>query len=234
MSLLSISRPLLAGVLHSFEPDHVTAVSVLAAENAASRKRLSWSVMLRASQWALGHSVTLLIFGGIALIFKSSLHFFVSDISQWAQISIGPIMIILGFQAIKRNKKIDLMMTRYQEQNPGYDKSFHHVQKADDQEKKKGPFNRSFWVGMLHGLAGTGGVLTSALVIGASTMQESIMVLVIESIGIIITMGIYSYALISTMSRFLQKNMILFKWMNGIAGIASAALGSFFIYELFR
>ncbi|WP_207421248.1 hypothetical protein [Desertivirga brevis] len=233
MSILNISRPLLAGVLHSFEPDHVTAVSVLAAENAASKKRLSWRVMLRASQWALGHSVTLLLFGGIALIFKSSLHFFVSDISQWAQICIGPIMILLGIQAIKRNKRIDVMMARYQQKTLHLNQNTDHLQPTHVQEKTAGPFNRSFWVGMLHGLAGTGGVLTSALVISASTMQESIMVLVIESIGIIITMGIYSYALISTMSRFLQKNMILFKWMNGIAGIASAALGCYFIYELF-
>lgn len=233
MSILNISRPLLAGVLHSFEPDHVTAVSVLAAENAANKKRLSWGLMLRASQWALGHSVTLLIFGGIALMFKSSLHFFVSDISQWAQISIGPIMIILGIQAIKRNKRIGIMMAGYQQKSLGQDLNADHVRLTHSPKRMAGPFNRSFWVGMLHGLAGTGGVLTSALVLSASTMQESIMVLVIESIGIIFTMGVYSYALISTMSRFLQKNMILFKWMNGIAGVASAALGSFFIYELF-
>ena len=71
MTFTSLIRPLMAGILHSFEPDHVTAVSVLATENAINKTKVSIKSVFKASQWALGHSVTLLLFGGIALIFKS-------------------------------------------------------------------------------------------------------------------------------------------------------------------
>ena len=63
MSVLSLIRPLMAGVLHSFEPDHVTAISVLATENAIRKEKTSFKMVIKASQWALGHSVTLLLFG---------------------------------------------------------------------------------------------------------------------------------------------------------------------------
>ena len=234
MSFLSITRPLLAGILHSFEPDHITAVSVLASEQAIRKKRISWGVIFRASQWALGHSVTLLIFGAIALVFKASLHQYVTNISEWAEIAVGPIMILLGIKAIRSNYKMDEMV-RDNELTVGH----HHVSTSSVHLHGKNgeviemkPLTRSFWVGMIHGLAGTGGALTTALVISASTIQASIMVLVIESVGIILTMSIYSYVLISTMSRYLKKNMAVFKWINGIAGLGSATVGCILVYKV--
>ena len=233
MNFLTISRPLVAGILHSFEPDHITAVSVLASEQAINKKKISWRVIFRASQWALGHSVTLLIFGMIALIFKSSLQLFVTNISFWADISIGPIMILLGIKAIRSNYKINaLVAKRKLEEHDHVHADGIHVHGPTSEEVKLNPLTRSFWVGMLHGLAGTGGVLTTALVISATTIGGSIMVLVIESAGIILAMSVYSYALISTMSRFLDKNMLIFKWMNGIAGTGSILLGSTWIYRI--
>lgn len=235
MNILSISRPLVAGILHSFEPDHMTAVSVLASEQAVKRKRLSWSVVFRASQWALGHSVTLLIFGVIALIFKESLQLYVKNISAWAEMAVGPIMIILGLQAIRSNYKINAMIS----DNKKIEAHDHllsdgmHLHGKTGEEIALNPLTRSFWVGMLHGLAGTGGALTTALVISATTIGGSIMVLVIESVGIVLAMGVYSYVLISTMSRFLEKNLVIFKWMNGIAGLASIAIGCLWIYRIF-
>jgi nickel/cobalt exporter len=259
MSFLNISRPLLAGILHSFEPDHITAVSVLASEQAIRKKRISWVVIFRASQWALGHSVTLLIFGGIALAFKASLHHYVTNISAWAEIAVGPIMIFLGVKAIRSNAKIDELIKatpavdNLHQPEADYLAVRHHPEKHRSEihpaeastvqhplhlHGRNGdiipvnPLTRSFWVGMVHGLAGTGGALTTALVISASTIQASIMVLVIESAGIILAMSIYSYILISTMSRYLQKNMSVFKWINGIAGAGSATVGCIVIYRI--
>ena len=235
MNFLTISRPLIAGILHSFEPDHITAVSVLASEQAISKKKISWSVIFRASQWALGHSVTLLIFGIIALIFKSSLQLFVTNISFWAELSVGPIMIVLGIKAIRSNYKINALVASQKLQDHHhlpFEATHIHTHGPSGKAVKIKPLTRSFWVGMLHGLAGTGGVLTTALVISASTIGGSILVLVIESAGIILAMSIYSFVLITTMSKFLEKNMLIFKWMNGIAGLGSILLGSTWIYKI--
>lgn len=234
MSFLSFSRPLLAGILHSFEPDHVTAVSVLATENAIQKKKTTFSVIFKASQWALGHSVTLLLFGSVALIFKSTIQILVEDISFWAETAVGPIMIWLGLMAIRRNHKINKMMLDHKkiEAHDHLNSNPIHLHGKKGEEIAMNPVNKSFWIGMLHGLAGTGGILTSALVISATTLTESLMVLLIESIGIILAMLVYSYVLITTMSRFVERNMLIFKWMNGVAGLASVLIGFYWIINM--
>ncbi len=226
-------RPLMAGVLHSFEPDHITAVSVLATEKAITKERTSFKTVLKASQWAMGHSVTLLLFGGIALAFKSIAVNFIQDISFWAEIAVGPIIVWLGVTAIKRNHKINEMIQEHKKiEAHEHDVSNPiHLHGKSGEEIAMNPMKRSFWIGMLHGLAGTGGALTSALVLSAATTFDAILILVIESAGIIIAMGVYSYSLVSIMSRFIEKNLSVFKWMNGMAGIASILLGLVLIYN---
>ena len=218
MNIMSLTRPLIAGVLHSFEPDHMSAVSVLAAENAIQKKKVSLKMVLTASQWALGHSVTLLLFGGIALAFRAALLAFVENISFWAEFSVGPIMIWLGVMAIRRNHKINEMMADHKkiEEHEHLANNPIHLHGKSGEEIAMNPINRSFWIGMLHGLAGTGGALTSALIISADTVSDAIVILIVESIGIIISMAVYSYVLVFTMSRFIERNMSVFKWMNGV------------------
>ena len=236
MTVSSLIRPLMAGILHSFEPDHVTAVSVLATENAIQKKKVSFLTVLKASQWALGHSVTLLLFGGIALLFKSAASLLIEDISFWAEIAVGPIMIWLGIVAIKRNHKINEMIADHKviEEHEHDLSNPIHLHGKSGEEIAANPMNRSFWIGMLHGLAGTGGALTSALVLSSATVGEALLVLAVESLGIILAMGIYSYVLIAVMSRFLERNLAIFKWMNGIAGLASIIIGIVWIYHSFE
>ncbi|WP_103071768.1 hypothetical protein [Aquimarina sediminis] len=227
MNLMNLARPLLAGVLHSFEPDHMSAVSVLAAENAIQKKKISFKTAITASQWALGHSVTLLMFGGIALAFRAALHTFVESISFFAEFSVGPIMVWLGIMAIKRNHKINEMMADHKkiEAHDHVAGNPIHLHGKRGEEIAMNPINRSFWVGMLHGLAGTGGALTSALVISADTVSDAIWILIVESIGVILSMGVYSYVLIFAMSRFIERNVSIFKWMNGVLGVISIIVG---------
>ncbi|NLR92993.1 cytochrome c biogenesis protein CcdA [Flammeovirga agarivorans] len=233
MTGASLIRPLMAGVLHSFEPDHITAVSVLATENAIKQERASFKKVMKASQWAMGHSVTLILLGGIALLFKSTAEIFVKDLSHWAEMSVGPIMIWLGIVAIRRNHKINEMMQDHKriEEHDHLDTNPIHLHGKQGEEIAMNPMNRSFWVGMLHGLAGTGGALTSALILSSATIWDAVMILMIESVGIILAMSIYSYTLLTVLSRFIEKNIAIFKWMNGLAGLASIVIGSYWIYN---
>jgi hypothetical protein len=44
-------------------------------------------------------------------------------------------------------------------------------------------------------------------------------------------MAAYSYVLIYVMSRFLERNLSIFKWMNGLAGAASILIGVIWTYN---
>ena len=233
MTTTSLLRPLMAGILHSFEPDHVTAVSVLATEKAIRKEKPSFITILKASQWALGHSATLLLFGSIAIAFKSVMGVFINNLSGYAEIAVGPIMIWLGIMAIRRNHKINAMLQDHKKIE-AHDhtkvKPIHLHGKAGE-EIAMNPMNKSFWIGMLHGLAGTGGVLTSALILSADTFMDALLILMVESVGIIVAMGIYSYSLVAILSRFIEKNLAIFKWVNGLAGMLAIILGIIWVYN---
>lgn len=220
-------RPLFAGVLHSFEPDHIAAVSVLASESAVRGMRMNWLTVLKSCKWAMGHSLVLLFLGGITLIFKSTLEVFVTALSLWAEHAVGPIMIWLGVAAIRRNHQMKSMMQLHKKIRPHeHDlQDSIHLHGFNGEEIAMNPTNRSFWVGVLHGLAGTGGALTSALVLSAPTYQHAIMILLVESLGIILAMAIYSYVLLMVMSRFIERNMTIFKLLNAVLGLCSMLVG---------
>lgn len=223
--MVVLYNSLMAGVLHAFEPDHVTAVTVMASEKANMRQNL-YKAVWRAIQWSLGHSATLLLFTGIALAFR-----FMTDalgyVAMGGELLLGPVMIWLGVVAIKRNHKLKRMMAEHKkieehEHDPG---TPFHIHGKTGEEIAMDPTARSFWVGMIHGLAGSGGAVPFVLGLAADGYLQAIGIIGLQCFGILIAMIVYSAVLVFSVSRFVERNQKVFKYINGIAGIASIAVG---------
>lgn len=219
---------LLLGVQHSFEPDHMAAVSVLASERNKHKTGIG-KLLWRSSQWALGHSATLVLFSAFALLLKSAVPFNMSD---WAEIAVGPIMVWLGVSAIRRNHQLKKLMTTHKQ----FDAHEHlsnalHIHGNKGEEIAMNPLSRSFWVGMLHGLAGTGGACAIALTMAAKDTITAVWIIVLQSAGIIFAMTTYSCVLAFSVSRFIERNQIAFKVINAIVGLFSIAIGLLWIYR---
>ena len=219
---------LLLGVQHSFEPDHMAAVSVLASEKHKYNTgfgRLVW----RSSQWALGHSATLIIFSALALLLKSAIPF---SLSEWAEIAVGPIMIWLGWSAIRRNHRLKQLMRDHKK----FEEHEHltnalHLHGKQGEEIAMNPLSRSFWVGMLHGLAGTGGACAIALTLAAKDISTAVWIIVLQSVGITLAMTTYSCVLAFSVSRFIERNQLVFKIINAVVGLFSIVIGLLWIYK---
>lgn len=222
---------LLLGAQHSFEPDHMAAVSVLAAEKSrynTGMGRLIW----RSSQWALGHSATLILFSVFALLLKWALPF---HASAWAETAVGPLMIWLGISAIRRNHRLKRMMAEHR-----VIEAHEHAVNALHLHGKRGeeiafnPLSRSFWVGMVHGLAGTGGACAIALTLAAKDASTAVWIIVLQSAGIIITMTTYSCVMAFSISRFIERHQRVFTIINAMAGLFSIGCGVYMLYEFFK
>jgi nickel/cobalt exporter len=199
---------LLLGVQHSFEPDHMAAVSVLATEKnqkPADRLKLIW----RSSHWALGHSFTLILFACLVLILKSTISL---NIAEKVELVIGPLMIWLGILALRRNFK-----------NSGAVEQSINIQKV----------SRSFWVGMVHGLAGTGGACAVALTLAASDAYTAVWIIVLQSFGIILSMSAYGYFFAFSISKFAAQKETVLKTINYIVGFLSISIGMITLLEAF-
>lgn len=190
---------LILGIQHSFEPDHMAAVSVLATDEKQSRAS-RWKLIWRSSHWALGHSLSLMLFAVLVLLLKSQLSL---EMSSKVEMLVGPIMIWLGIVAIRRNFV---------------------PQRTNDQENTQ-KVSRSFWVGMIHGLAGTGGACTVALTLAASDAKTAVWIIVIQSLGIIISMSAYGYFFAFSIEKFVSKRELFLKAVNYIVGVFSIIIG---------
>ncbi|WP_236059774.1 hypothetical protein [Chitinophaga rhizophila] len=208
----------------------MAAVSVLASEKANNRISLS-KLIWRSSQWALGHSVTLILFSTIALLVKSALPL---DMSSYAEMIVGPVMIWLGISAIRRNHKLKKMMETHKVfAEHAHTNNALHLHGRQGEEIAMNPLSRSFWVGMLHGLAGTGGACAVALIMASRNTGTAIGIIVLQSIGIIAAMTTYSCVLAFSVSRFIERNQTAFKAMNAVVGLFSIAVGCLWIYNIF-
>ncbi|PSL45486.1 hypothetical protein CLV51_104190 [Chitinophaga niastensis] len=219
---------LLLGVQHSFEPDHMAAVSVLASEKNRNKTGIG-KLLWRSSQWALGHSVTLVLFSAFALLLKSAIPF---NMSAWAEIAVGPIMVWLGVSAIRRNHQLKQLMAEHKK----FEAHEHltnalHIHGKQGEEIAMNPLSRSFWVGMLHGLAGTGGACAIALTMAAKDTMTAVWIIVLQSAGIIFAMTTYSCVLAFSVSRFIERNQVAFKVINAVVGLFSIGIGLLWIYN---
>ncbi|SDF75340.1 HupE / UreJ protein [Dyadobacter soli] len=211
---------LLLGVQHSFEPDHMAAVSVLATEEKQTttqpdaaepgrdqRGAMRWKLIWRSSHWALGHSLTLILFAILVLLLKSTMSLHIAD---RVEMLVGPLMIWLGVQAIRRNFKTE---------SP-----------APAQRK----VSRSFWVGMVHGLAGTGGACAVALTLAARDAMTAVWIIILQSVGIILSMSAYGYFFAFSIGRFAGKRERFLMIVNYLVGAFSIIIGAITLFESFQ
>lgn len=190
------------------------------------------SLIWRSSQWALGHSFTLVIFSAFALLFKAIFPF---QVSEYAEIVVGPVMVWLGITAIQRNHKLkQIMATHKAIADHAHIDNMLHLHGKQGEEIVVNPLNRSFWVGMLHGMAGTGGACAVALILAADNAYTAVGVIILQSLGITVAMTTYSCVLAFSVSRFIERNQIAFKVINAIVGSASIVIGLWWMYKSFN
>ena len=219
---------ILLGVQHSFEPDHMAAISVLASQKSQQKITLS-KLIWKSSQWALGHSVSLIIFSALALFLKAV---FPYELSRYAEMLVGPVMIWLGISAIKRNHKLKKMMAIHKQiSEHAHIGNGLHLHGKSGEEIVINPLNRSFWIGMLHGLAGTGGACAVALIMASENAKAACGIILLQSLGIIIAMTTYSCVLAFSVSRFIERNQVAFKMVNSLVGIFSILIGCIWVYN---
>ena len=200
---------LLLGIQHSFEPDHMAAVSVLASDQKQSQSSQLRLVIWRSSHWALGHSLTLILFACFILLLKSALSL---NIAEQVELAVGPLMIWLGVVAIRRN----------------FVKAHPHSPTSQPTT-----LSRSFWVGMVHGLAGTGGACTVALTLAARDAQTAVGIIVLQSLGIIMAMTVYGCLLAFSLPKVMDRWQATTRVMNYLVGAFSIGIGFYTIIENF-
>lgn len=189
--------PLFAGIaaamLHVLlGPDHLAAVAPFAIE----RVKKAWKVGLL---WGVGHLSGMLIIGVLFLLFKDFIP--IEEISGHSEKFVGVLLIILGiwilFKIYKPKKEHKHLHVHTKEEAIIHKHEHQHnhkkVHSHSHADVKQGNAS-TFFIGLVHGLAGIAHFLVFAPVIGFP-MSEAILYIVGFAIGTLFAMTAFAFVM---------------------------------------
>ncbi len=209
---------LMVGMRHALEPDHLVAVSTLVADErgAAQGARLGLA-------WGLGHTLTLLIVAsGLALVRVT-----VPDRAlEFLEAGVGVMLIVLGVRALHSARA---MATTGPRTAHAHGFTIHtHSTSAD--HVHLGPLalaRRPLFVGMVHGLAGSGALAAMAMAT-LPTFDVQVVFIVLFGLGSTIGMAALS-GLAGLPLAHLARRPVAFALATAAAGIISMIAGAIWI-----
>jgi sulfite exporter TauE/SafE len=216
----------LIGLKHAIEADHLAAVSTIVTE----RKSLLSSVIV-GGVWGLGHLVSLLIAGVLVLW----LDFQISERAERIlEFCVGVMLVLLGLNVLQKLLRGG-MLHFHAHEHGGHIHAHPHTHKAKEINAPNTHHGfslspRPLIVGMVHGLAGSAGLMLFVIPTIDSRLIGSLYIVIfgIGSIGGMMLMSfLVSLPLHVTALRFNRVNLAL----RCLAGLISVCLGLFMVYE---
>ena len=179
--LTAITLGFVVGLRHAFDPDHVVAVSAIAA-----RHRSPWTVSWIGVSWGIGHSLMLLAAGFAVIALRVAIP---ESLLTSVEVGIGVILVALGAANLLA------LSTRFE------------TGERSASSPLRSAMARSGMIGLAHGLAGSGTVTLLAL--AAMPTTEMAMTYVASfSVGTIAGMVGFSLLLGAPAALFGDRDLV--------------------------
>ncbi|MFN2747250.1 MULTISPECIES: urease accessory protein UreH domain-containing protein [Bacillus] len=205
---------LIFGIKHAIEPDHVIAVSTI-----ASQSKKLWQASLAGIFWGIGHTATLFIVGIIVIVMKGQIS---EEWSMSLEFLVGIMLVYLGVKTILsfKNNHVHTHQHLHSHQSGGDHKHRH----------KKVTYLRSTFIGLVHGLAGSGAMvlLTMSTV---KNVEEAALYILIFGAGTVIGMLFFT-TIIGIPFVLSKKRGAISGTLGMTTGVISAVFGVYYMYNL--
>jgi hypothetical protein len=169
--LTAVALGFVLGLRHAFDPDHVIAVSAIAA-----RHRSPWTASWVGVSWGVGHSATVLLSGALLIALRVAVP---GGLARSLELGVGILLVVLGV--------VNLIAAA--ESAPDG-----HGPPDADGTPLRTSLTRSGLVGLAHGLAGSGAVALLATA-AMPTPAAALVYLVVFGLGSIAGMVAFSLVL---------------------------------------
>jgi len=208
---LVLATALALGALHAFDPDHLAAVTVF-----ITRRTSAWGAWAAAGfavRWAMGHSATLIVAGLASTLFRLAL---TPRMRIAAELAVGVMLVAVGGWALAGVRRAHLARRdAHHADHP------HHAPHA-----RHGEGSSIFWVGALHGLAGSAGLFVIIPVALMSSVWAMLAYVVTFSVGVTVAMSLYAMAVGGLFGKVAGgAGARWYPWLAGAAGSMTLLLG---------
>jgi hypothetical protein len=189
---------LVLGARHAFEPDHLAAIGAMVSTGRRSA--------LVGAMWGAGHAFTLLCVGGSLTLFRAQIP---GPLANAFEVGVAILLLFLGarslwWAATHRHHHSD---------------DHHH----DHVHAHHGIPRRPFFVGVMHGLAGSG-ALTALALASMPSVSSALVYLILFALGTVAAMALASGLLGYPLERLAGRARLA---LASLAGVLSVATGLF-------
>lgn len=181
----------LVGMQHALEADHLAAVTAMSAGRSTRR-----ALVLRGSFWGIGHTVTLVSICGVLLIFGGSV---TPHVEAGLEIAVAVMVLLLGVNVLRRLWRQRPHFHVHQHESgvrhihahTHNDNVMSHSQSTHQHEHHDLGLGRALVVGLVHGAAGSAGLLVLAA--AANSLLNAIAYVLAFAVGTIAGMAALSF-----------------------------------------
>ncbi len=218
------------GMTHAFEVDHMTAVSAFVARKPTPRHAAMFGI-----KWAVGHGLSLLLLGSILYLLRLT----ISDgLAGSLERLVGVALFVLGLWTLTQLRTGIIGHTHDHQHSPeelaalqaeGVAAPIHKHTHADGTTHSHS--HDSFWMGMLHGAAGTAAFVGQSLVAVSQSYWKVFAFTIAFSVGVLIAMGAYSAALGSVLTLGGRRSHNVISGVRALTGIWACGVGIYWVFK---
>lgn len=184
----------LMGMSHALEADHLAAMAAISGDRSTQKRKM----MMRGAFWGAGHTLTLFVLGSLVIVFG----FVLTDANAARlEFAVGVMLVLLGVHLVVRmsRRKIHFHAHSHEDGKPHLHAHSHHGEtgghtaSSHHHSHPEGLPWRALLVGLVHGAAGSAGLLTLVIATTQSPLI-SLAYIIIFGVGSIFGMAVLSYA----------------------------------------
>jgi cytochrome c biogenesis protein CcdA len=206
------------GMRHACEPDHLAAISTLAAEQRSTRS-VRWTIAL-AARWGLGHALVLFVVGGLLIALRAEMPKVLGDVFE---LLVAIMLVLLGIRAVRNASR-----------NACEVSSPHlHADGSHSHTHSSATSRRPLFIGMVHGLAGSGAVTAMVIAALPGSPAHALAFIAIYGIGAMIGMSLVA-AIASVPLARITRHLRGTTYMLRAAGALSMGVGAFWAWPIAR
>jgi hypothetical protein len=192
MNFSLIALGLLAGMGHALEPDHLAAVGAM-----ATGRSSRGALVVRGAAWGLGHTITLFLICSAVILFGMAL---THRMAATLESAVGVMLVLLGGEVLYRMRRarVHFHVHEHRDGERHFHAHSHLGERARHDARRHAHAHRSglpvkaLLVGLVHGAAGSAGLLALAVAAVPNPFQASFYVLLF-GLGSMIGMASLSF-----------------------------------------
>ena len=225
---ITLGTALVLGFLHALEVDHMLAVTAFVSRRPALATAAGFG-----ARWGIGHSISVCLAGGLLLVAGVR---WPERYDSIGEIVVGILLVGLGAWALRSASKLHLHIAP---EHGDHAHLHHHAHPAaghahahgNGAGHSHGHRHGITWVGMLHGLAGSAGVVALVPVTLIASRIVGFGYLVTFGVGVTAGMTLFAFVAAAAMRAAATRSLAWGRAVASVVGLAGIVVGVWWIWR---